>query len=161
MRWRDSHIPNHKISDTGIIVRKRDGYVRAQFISGGYKFVVGRFNGERKTVYVHKAVAIAFIKNPLNKPQVNHIDSNRLNNNVINLEWVTAKENIQHSVRVGRQVNAKKTKCKCGLPYSGKDVLGRRICNACRKINGKKWYDKHGLKWHRARMKRVAVGKAT
>lgn len=49
------------------------------------------------TISIHRAVAQAFIKNPNNKPCVNHIDGNKFNNVQSNLEWVTYSENIQHA----------------------------------------------------------------
>lgn len=62
-----------------------------------YQMVTLCRNGKIKRVGVHRLVAKAFIPNPLNKPQINHIDGNPQNNNVKNLEWVTNGENSQHA----------------------------------------------------------------
>ena len=65
-------------------------------------------NGTRKKFLVHRLVADAFVKNPKLNPQVNHIDGNKRNNNYKNLEWVTAKENSQHSIITGLKPPAAK-----------------------------------------------------
>lgn len=51
--------------------------------------------------FIHRLMAETFLPNPKNKEQVNHIDGNKLNNNIDNLEWVTAKENSQHALKTG------------------------------------------------------------
>lgn len=51
-----------------------------------------------RSVFVHKLVAIAFIPNPYNLPEVNHKDYNRANPNVDNLEWITRKDNVRYSI---------------------------------------------------------------
>lgn len=56
-----------------------------------------RVHLHRKHKKVHKLVAEAFIPNPLNLPEVNHIDGNRWNNNVWNLEWSTHNDNMHHA----------------------------------------------------------------
>ena len=61
-----------------------------------YLFVNLYNSWNKKSYRVHRLVAQRFIPNPNNKPQVNHIDWNKLNNNIKNLEWCTASENIKH-----------------------------------------------------------------
>lgn len=68
----------------------------------GYKTVRLKINKRSTLLRVHRLVAAAFIPNPQNKPYVNHIDYNPSNNHVSNLEWCTQKENIQHSLKLGR-----------------------------------------------------------
>jgi len=63
------------------------GYLRNTLTHKGKKF----------TVTVHRLVADEYISNPQNKPEINHIDGNKLNNDTSNLEWCTHKENKQHA----------------------------------------------------------------
>lgn len=65
--------------------------VRVRLCVGGVKY----------TRNVPRIVALAFIPNPENKPEINHKDGNRLNNKVSNLEWTTKKENMDHAVATG------------------------------------------------------------
>ena len=67
----------------------------------GYLMVCLRQNGKQYLKSVHRLIAQTFIPNPENKPQVNHIDSDKTNNTVSNLEWCTAKENQTHAIKAG------------------------------------------------------------
>lgn len=66
-------------------------------MSNGYLSVMLSKCGIRKRMLVHRIVGEVFLANKQNKPQINHIDGNRANNKVTNLEWCTASENIKHS----------------------------------------------------------------
>jgi hypothetical protein len=66
---------------------------------GGYLSVVLGYRGLKKYTRIHRLVAETFIPNPDNKPEVNHIDGNKQNNCVSNLEWVTRKENAAHAMK--------------------------------------------------------------
>lgn len=82
-----------------------------------------------KRLTVHRMVAVTFIDNPHNLPEVNHIDGNRANNNVSNLEWVNRQDNLIHSVReLGshRKLNDKQVQGIQSLyvPYAKADAKG-------------------------------------
>ena len=68
--------------------------------------------GKLKTIFPHKLVAQMFIPNPNNKPQINHIDGNKQNNHISNLEWSTAKENMQHAFKSGLNLGNGKPVCQ-------------------------------------------------
>lgn len=84
--------------------RKRivKGIIKTQaIVNRGYCRVALKVNGINNGQYVHRLVAQAFIPNLENKPQVNHIDGNKLNNHVRNLEWATDTEQMYHAYKNG------------------------------------------------------------
>lgn len=90
-------------------------------------------NGKRKQkrYYVHRLVGKAFIPNPENKPQINHIDGNGENNHVSNLEWVTAKENTAHAFKLGLINTLDTTNNRCDR-CEDNPVISARFCVSCK-----------------------------
>lgn len=121
MEWRDIDEFNgyYQVSDDGQVRRAKDGSIVGQKFAGGtikYPIVI-LYTGPKdvrgnksKYVrrYVHRLVAQAFIENPEDKPEVNHIDSNPNNNTVGNLEWVTHSENMKHANKYGNRAKFKR-----------------------------------------------------
>lgn len=95
--------PNYFIDETGQVYRKwKYGFTKKepQLTKCGYMRVDLWKNGVYCHKQVHRLVAQAFIPNPDNKPQVNHIDGNKQNNDVSNLEWATPSENQLHAYKL-------------------------------------------------------------
>jgi len=67
----------------------------------GYCSVTLSLDGKNKRAYTHRLVALHFLENYENKKEVNHIDGDKTNNNVLNLEWNTREQNIQHAYKNG------------------------------------------------------------
>jgi hypothetical protein len=102
MKWKSvvGREGQYEVSDNGDL-RKVGGIPVGQWANDqGYK--LARFSKPRQTVRVHRVVAEAFIKNPLQRPFINHIDCARGNNVSSNLEWCSQWENLNHSDRLGR-----------------------------------------------------------
>lgn len=95
--------PNYEVSNTGIVRNRKTGRILKPYSNRGGYLVVILMNskGERKCLLVHRLVAKAFIPNPNAFPQINHKDGNKHNNFVDNLEWCTARTNIQHACKMG------------------------------------------------------------
>lgn len=126
-----------EVNELGEVWRiSRDKKVLAPQIKTGrnrkYRVVTAQINGKQKHFYVHRLVATAFIPNPKNLPEINHIDGNPANNRVENLEWCSRSYNAAHAFRTGLvnpYRNAKPCIC-CGELTNAKD----QVCLACKPI---------------------------
>ena len=111
---------NYIVSNTGRIRRRGSENDHSTYDKKGYRLVDLYKGGMRSKKRVNRLVAEAFIPNPENKPEVNHKDGNKSNNNVENLEWVTTRENCRHA-------------WDNGLVKPSYSMLGKKNPNAGRK----------------------------
>lgn len=121
-RWVRGYEGSYAVSDNGCVVSYKYGYPRKlhQWTSKGYSFVTLSKCGVTKAMLVHRLVADAFMNRSSNCAEVNHIDGNKLNNNISNLEWVTKSNNIRHAFATGLKSPANTR--KIGM-YSTSGVL--------------------------------------
>lgn len=115
--WKDvvGYEEKYQVSNKGRVRNKINKKILKKRIgtSGYYKVNLYR-NKKVKTMEIHRLVAVAFIKSSKNKNEVNHIDGNKLNNNIINLEWVTHKENIEHAWKNKLFESVREASRRCG-----------------------------------------------
>lgn len=111
---------DYLVNAKGVVISKRtrkrlspnnngNGYYQVQF-------------GDGKNRYVHRLVAMAFIPNPDNKPQVDHIDGNKGNNAAENLRWVTVSENVRSA---GHEERCENKQC----PVTAENIVTGEIIN--------------------------------
>lgn len=92
----------YEISKCGVIRNCKNLKIKSQYVgSTGYYMVSFSYNNKSKPKRVHRLLADAFIANPKNKPQVNHINGIKTDNSLVNLEWCTPKENMDHAFKTG------------------------------------------------------------
>ena len=102
----------YKVSNLGKILSLnyrntgKPGLMNTGTNTSGYLKVNLWKNGKTKTCSVHRLVAETFLENPENKPEINHIDEDKTNNRVDNLEWKWHKDNINHGTRNERSAKA-------------------------------------------------------
>lgn len=99
---------DYLVSENGeIFSTKRQKFLKPRKNEYGYLKINLYKNGKYKNFRVHRLVALTFIQNPNNYPIINHIDGNKLNNNISNLEWCTYSQNNKHAWKLGLRENAR------------------------------------------------------
>ena len=89
---------NYEITQQGKVFNRFGKELEGEITKEGYKRITLYLNKERKRFLLHRLIAELFIDNPNNYPIVNHINGNKLDNRIENLEWITYKENTKHAL---------------------------------------------------------------
>ena len=148
---------NYGISNLGNIKNIKNGKLLTPYLNkNGYLTYTFCQNGIKKTFRIHRLVALHFIPNPNNLPYVNHIDGDKTNNRVENLEWCTAKENDNHARETGlknqekpviaENIETKETTTFKSVTEAGA-ILGINKGTISKVLNGKR-NQTHGYKFY-------------
>ena len=127
--------PNYQVSNTGLVKGKTGKVLKTFIQNGGYE-VATMHNESKRSVKrtVHRLVAELHIPNPEDKPIVNHLDGNKLNNHSSNLEWCDNSRNILHAREIGLN------------PYN-KPTVGKKLPPRGNALTSKYY----GVSWDKAR----------
>ena len=136
----------YEISSFGNVISNNFGkrkILKHGLMTSGYKMVSLKNDGKQKIFSIHRLMAIAFLPNENNLPQVNHKDGNKLNNDLSNLEWCTQSQNMKHMYdsglktykplhykgKFGKEHNrSKSVKCvETGVIYGSMSEAGRLL----------------------------------
>lgn len=133
--WQDCpKFPNYEVSYSQKVRHRIIKKEKSWYMKDGYKILNINFRGRKHHAGVHQMVGWTFIPNPENKPELNHIDGNKLNNHPSNFEWVTQAENREHAFRIGLKKSAPKpTKEQRDFILEFSKTLG--MCEVARRLN--------------------------
>lgn len=136
--WQVSNFGRIRSGKTGRVLKQ--GTTRL-----GYKHIVRIIDDRVKSVQVHRIVAIAFLGHPCgNRNEINHIDGNKANNHVSNLEWVSRQENMEHAWSNGLIKHQPSQSVVRFTPEARKETVD--VMNKGNK-SGFKGVTQHGSKW--------------
>lgn len=131
--WRDvvGYEGYYRVSNLGNIfsIRSNRNLTSTDDDIYGHQKVFLYVSGKRKTMFVHRLVAIAFLPNPNNYPAINHKDENPRNNSLDNLEWCTYKYNNNYGNH-GKRISMSKTGMKYNKNNYGKEEENKRAAQA-------------------------------
>ncbi|MFB4275792.1 NUMOD4 domain-containing protein [Nonomuraea sp. MTCD27] len=94
-------LPRFRAGRGGLPTKVSGRILRPGTGSNGYLFVILSKNARSTNARIHRLVAAAFLPNPEQRPEVNHLDGDKTNNHVTNLEWATRQENVRHACETG------------------------------------------------------------
>jgi hypothetical protein len=127
------NFPGYYATESGRILSGKSGELLClapKTQNGGYQLVTLSLKGKAYTRSVHRLVAEAFIDNPLNLPEVNHVDGDKKHNAAINLEWCDRSSNVKHSYDIGLREHQRTAVAAANTERCSVAVIGERQSSA-------------------------------